>query len=453
MNFQPFTVKVSNLVLSYKQVTDEEDKLEVFQNKSVLHIEAGSFEFTEGPQSDEAKSRYAQIKAKFETGYFEDFIDHCIKNPEFDFELEENIQQYLNDLIESITSEVGRAVVALCIMQLVIKSICPSQSIRLHKGGPSSSTFGWKEGISMRVLDKNFVTPVLRSFDLIKLNNDGFMMTRSLAENYPYSKLYKASIRGRKDVWAEIVDIIEEEPSVAKNALEYCIKKLINQTAKFNEQVDKCLELLSVKKAKFEDIKFTTTFILDLLNSTDYSARLFEVAMHALYQILEEHNCLEGNLKPLSQMRSANKKHKNVGDIETVIPTNERVVVEAWDAKYGKPYLRDELDELQDKLEGQSSIVIAGFVVDTQPTLSNDVVSKCNDIQQLQNINIQILSFEEWVLNHFSRVSDEINEQDFSYKWITAISESLGQKRRAIAPIDEPCSEWINDLLKKIEKL
>ena len=38
-------------------------------------------------------------------------------------------------------------------------------------------------------------------------------------------------------------------------------------------------------------------------------------------------NC---SLKPLSQMRSANKKHGNIGDIELL---EDRQIVEAWDAK------------------------------------------------------------------------------------------------------------------------
>ncbi len=37
-------------------------------------------------------------------------------------------------------------------------------------------------------------------------------------------------------------------------------------------------------------------------------------------------------------MRSANKKHGNIGDLEVLEKSN---IIEAWDAKYGKAYLRD----------------------------------------------------------------------------------------------------------------
>ena len=41
---------------------------------------------------------------------------------------------------------------------------------------------------------------------------------------------------------------------------------------------------------------------------------LFEVLIHSCFQQLEEQKNLEGKLKILSQMRSANKKHKCPGD-------------------------------------------------------------------------------------------------------------------------------------------
>ncbi|WP_223824082.1 hypothetical protein, partial [Candidatus Enterovibrio escicola] len=90
-----------------------------------------------------------------------------------------------------IPARIGRGFTAIL---LTIKSICSEQSIRLHKGSAGGSTFSWKNGIPMRVLDKKYNTPVLRKYDLIRMNADGVFMTRSLAENYPYSELYKAAI-------------------------------------------------------------------------------------------------------------------------------------------------------------------------------------------------------------------------------------------------------------------
>ena len=81
----------------------------------------------------------------------------------------------MDKLIESVTSEVGRALVGLTILQLCIKSIEPEQNIRLHKGSTNTREFSWRDEISMRSLEKKYITPVLREYELLRLNADGFM--------------------------------------------------------------------------------------------------------------------------------------------------------------------------------------------------------------------------------------------------------------------------------------
>ncbi len=84
----------------------------------------------------------------------------------------------------------------------------------------------------MRTLDKSHITPILREYDLLRLNADGFMMTRSLAENYPYSKLYKAALRGGKSEWPEIVEDLESGELEALIGLKHLIALLINRSNK-----------------------------------------------------------------------------------------------------------------------------------------------------------------------------------------------------------------------------
>ena len=38
-----------------------------------------------------------------------------------------------------------------------------------------------------------------------------------------------------------------------------------------------------------------------------------------------------------------------------------------------------------------------------------------------------------------------------AHKWLVAMVESFAQKRPDIAPIDEPCDAWIEDLIKIME--
>ena len=101
-------------------------------------------------------------------------------------------------MVDSVTSEVGRSIIVVTVIQLCIKCIVPEQCIRLHKAGNRNTGFSWKDGMPMRSLDRAFITPVLRNYDILRTNADGGMMTRTFAENYPYSKLYKAGVPPKK---------------------------------------------------------------------------------------------------------------------------------------------------------------------------------------------------------------------------------------------------------------
>ena len=159
-------------------------------------------------------------------------------------ELDEEQTDLIECLVSSITSETGRAIVGLSILQLCVKIVCPEQSVRLHKAGSGGANFAWKEGIPMRVLDNRFITPALREYGLLRLNADGFMMTRNLAENYPYSELYKAAIRGAKKEWAELIELMERDEIDAAAALKLAITLLYNTSQAFVEESDSCLDVV-----------------------------------------------------------------------------------------------------------------------------------------------------------------------------------------------------------------
>ena len=55
----------------------------------------------------------------------------------------------------------------------------------------------------MRTLDASYSTPFLREYGLLNVNKYGVFMTRSLAENYPYSSFYKAEMRGPFEEWID----------------------------------------------------------------------------------------------------------------------------------------------------------------------------------------------------------------------------------------------------------
>jgi hypothetical protein len=421
--------------------------LRVYLNRSELILPDGTVQsFPEGGMNQATKIRYRKIAQELSNSYLEKQILYCRdQSSNIDFSQLTQAQRYLFDkLVQSITSEVGRALVGLTILQLCVKSIEPEQNIRLHKGSASKRDFSWCDGISMRSLDKQYITPILRKYELLRLNADGFMMTRSLAENYPYSSVYKANIRGARSEWVNIVEAIEKDQIVPETALSYFISQLLNQADNFRRLALQVIEKLDLfLGSSLIDRGIALSLILRHINQSDYAARLMEISMHSLMQAMQDYQIFDNSLlKPLSQMRSANKKHGNVGDIELL---EDRQIVEAWDAKYGKAYLRDEIEELSEKLEVHPAVRRAGFVTSLKPERLDELKPRCEEIEDAYAISLEILTFEKWVEEQFHRtlIEETATEQELAAAWLRAYTESLAQQRREIAPIDEPCYQWL----------
>lgn len=417
--------------------------LVIKENESTLHrVNEPAVTYKEGKLSKDAKARNLKIRESLDNGYLEDIINIC-KQPDLKIELEGDHINLINKMVDSITSEVGRAVVGLTVLQMTLKSIEPEQSIRLHKGSSSSGSFSWEEGVPMRVLDKNFITPTLRKYGLLKLNADGFMMTRSLAENYPYSGLYKAAIRGARQEWIELTNLIEDKKLNAKEGLKQIISSLVSRSDEFNALAETTLQNLNEFLTK-SDFTSTLTLIKKFINESEYSARIFEVSIHSFFQAMDDLKQLSGYLKPMSQMRSANKKHGNIGDIEITASQNTLSIIEAWDAKFGKTYLRDELEELSDKLELHSETEVVGFITDEQPNMGDEIAKRIKELEDVFGLPVHILSFDDWVQYQLEQYP--VVKEEFAKSWLTCLTESLCQKRRDIAPIDEPTFEWVKKL-------
>jgi len=425
-----------------------EPHLIVYSDRSVLVGDSGQEEFLEGNLSQSARQRLTKIKRALEDGHLTRLIDEC-RHPE---SLPEDISpEHLNVLermVDSVTSEVGRALVGLTLIQLCIKDIVPEQSIRLHKGGTSHSTtnFSWRDGIPMRSLDKMYFTPILRKNNLLRVNADGVMMTRSLAENYPYSKLYKAALRGAKEEWVEIIELLESGSLNPNVALRYMIAMLINRNEAFSASSQAMLIAVKQVVAARPSARVIIDFIHQYVDRSDYSARVFEIAMHSLYQALEDWGLLEGNLKPLSQMRSANKKHGNIGDVEVTVGAGTLEISEAWDGKYGKPYLRDELEELGEKLQNHTETGLVGFVVDREPLFKQEIADRMQEIEIIYGARVRIAGFNEWAYERLSLAGEKNDVDKLASDWLMAFAESIGQLRRDRAPIDEPCDAWVKHL-------
>ena len=424
----------------------DEEHLDVYQNRYELHQGKEIDIYYQGTQSKETQERYTKINTALSSGYLEDQIAN-LRNVDYSQLGEEN-QTLLRNVVKGVTSEVGRSLAGLTFLQLTIKSITPDQCIRLHKGATRKGSFSWVDGISMRTIDSSYITPFLRKHELLNVNKYGIMMTRSLAENYPYSRLYKAEMRGSFNDWIDIVEALESERMNPKLGLSYLISLLRNRSNKFKKMADRACDL--VEKAKNANLSQVQALLTDFFNSTDYSARAFEVVIHGLFQALSECNVLgDAKVAPLSQMRSANKKHGNIGDIE-LMEGNE--IVEAWDAKYGKPYLRDELEELRDKLHDHTEVRVAGFVVDSIVDRRLDIEKRVNELAVETCTSIFLLTFSQWVEYEISSLCKSTRET-IGYRWLKAVVESFAQRRIEMAPIDEPCETWLKDLINLLSHL
>lgn len=418
-----------------------EKHLVVYEDRYELHQSGETTVFPVGPQNRETQLRYKHIKTALSQGFLEEKYK-TVSQVDFSRLSEEN-QRLLRNMVDGITSEVGRALVGLAFLQLTVKSIAPDQNIRLHKGTTRRGSFSWVEGISMRTIDSTYNTPFLREHGLLNLNSYGLFMTRSLAENYPYTSLYKAEMRGPFDDWIAIVDAIEDNTMPPEPGLSFLMALLQNRSDRFRQMADQACAL--VGRHRGDDFSAVQRLLVSFVHSTDYSARAFEVTMHGLFQAMDELHFLGGaDVVPLSQMRSANKKHGNVGDIEL---TADNVIFESWDAKYGKPYLRDELEELRDKLLTHPDCKIAGFVADSAVDLRRGIISRKNEIEAETSTEIHLLSFDQWVEHEVAPLTGE-QKNMLGRRWLAAVVESFAQRRPQLAPIDEPCDAWLRDLTK-----
>lgn len=438
-----------------KYKNDEFQKhLCVFEDRSEYFTDENNVEkFPEGVISAEAKKRIKKVRNAFENSFLDKLIlDLSSGKESVDVTvISEAALTSVNGLVDSLTSEVGRALIGLSVMQLCVKSIEPSQNIRLHKGSSNRASFSWVEGISMRTLDKKHVTPTLRKYDLLRLNADGFMMTRSLAENYPYTFLYKAYLRGAREQWLTLVEEVEKKNTSAIETLKYLLSRLINAASEFVNTANVLLDLAHKYVSINSDRKSISSVLRQHSENSDYAARLLEINMHSLMQTASDSGAFGvAEVKPLSQMRSANKKHGNIGDIELL---EDGQIIESWDAKYGKGYLREEIEEAVEKLQHHEFVDTVGFVTNVHIERAEEISKRIFEIEQLYSISLKVLSYDDWVEMIFRRTLEvgTVSEEELAHRWFITYCEYLSQKRRKNAPIDEPCLGWINSLTSIIK--
>ena len=105
----------------------------------------------------------------------------------------------------------------------------------------------------------------------------------------------------------------------------------------------------------------------------------------------------------------------------------------------------DELCELQDKLEINQGVSIAGFIVNDTLELKSEVIEKIDEVSTITETDIKLFTFKDWVSYKLIDISDSEKDK-FAKDWLVAVVESFARKRLEIAPIDEPCEDWLSNL-------
>lgn len=436
--------------------------LEIYEKHVLLADKNNAIErvWAEGKQSKQAQARYQRIIQALEGGFLDRKIEEA-KSPQtlplFASRLLMPHKEALDEVVGSVTAQSGRALVDILVLQLTVKAICPEQDVRLHKGSSNLGAFSWEEGISMRRLDDSYIVPTLRRHELLRMNQYGAFMTRTFAENYPYTLFYKAEIAGAKrrgkQRWLLLIDELEAGKVDAEAALLYVLQLLWKASEAFANLINTVLERLNVWIAPYagHSISEVAALLRRHIEQSEARARLLEVALHALLQALEELQVdLGGMLKPLMPMRTANLKHGNIGDVEVLAGD---LVVEAWDAKYDQPYLSDALDELLEKIRGREvSELRFGYVVFPTKKAYPEVDRKIDEIAEQYRVPVRVLTFDEWVREQSLRgQATGHSETELAQAWLRAYTESLALRRRDKAPIDEPTFEWVTSLLQMLD--
>jgi len=383
-----------------------------------------------------------------EQGLLDEYLETAIQmyeednNPFEDPSLTTEGSGYIRALTMGFVGERGRAIYVLSVLMAAIKLVKPDQDIRLHKAR-------WVDGINMRTIDKLCITAWFNSRNLgVKLNTDGSFMTRALAENYPYVSLYQADIKGPKDEWLGFIHGLQSgviDPSSALRALLF---------GAHLRQIDH-LELVDEVRKHLSDM-YTQKDALDLISShirnrSNGGARLLELAIHSLLQIVYEAEVIIPCLKefrkpaPIKPMRSPDKKAGDIADIQFrhskfEDTKGQRYIEYGIDAKHNIPELGPELTRLITHIEDVKTPQLhlqrfdfVGLDYAPEPSSSADT-----DMRRLQSKGIEI---------KMHSVGDLLSELDFTNKlasqWVHRYISMIAGEDRGYGKVTEVTTDWL----------
>ena len=134
--------------------------------------------------------------------------------------------------------------------------------------------------------------------------------------------------------------------------------------------------------------------------------------------------------------------------------TEHQDIKVAIDAKFGKKYLREEIEEIFEKFAHHHAIQDVIFLTDEPALINAEIIERISEIEEMTGVLIEIIDLDSWLKTLIDELIEAgIPVADFNQNWLRHYCEYFGQRDRMMAPIDEPCEAWIDELTKIIDDL
>ena len=306
----------------------------------------------------------------------------------------------------------------------------------------------------MRSIDRKCITAWFNTRDLgVKMNNDGAFMTRSLAENYPYVPIFQADLKGPKEEWLALIDLLQFGNINPSSALRALLLGAYLRQLDFEQMTSDIRAKLNAEYSPNQAISLITRHIQGRSNG---GSRLLEIAIHSFMQCVIELgtpiSCLSGtrNLAPIKPMRSPDKKAGDIGDIQFrhnkfKDTKGMRFIEYAIDAKYAineiGPGITRVLTHINDSNTPQPYLKRIDFIgLESAPVLLTN--SSFNSaVHELAKRGVQL---------RLSSLGDMVGElcssTALSTNWVHRYFSALTREDKGYGIVTEITTDWVASL-------
>ncbi len=84
--------------------------------------------------------------------------------------------------------------------------------------------------------------------------------------------------------------------------------------------------------------------------------------------------------------------------------------------------------------------------------LKPEVIERQNDFSALTNVEILLFNFNDW-LKYQTEDLSPVQKNLLATEWVRAVVETFARRRYDVAPLDEPCENWLQDLNRLLSAL